>query len=354
VPVAASFVVIDKTGAIHFGPIQPGTTPYAGFEARDDLDSALDAIAPPKAPADDSNDAAGTGIGPGPDVGNKGGGEGYAPPMPTIGLLVRGIVALQVDTIVFADRDVDAGVITDTIAGLAKARIVGLGVQSTGEVMRFELAFHSLPPRQRGEVGGGPAFVVSAQGVLWWDSKPDGRNDPIETAWTNDARTKLVEWAKKQHSLAKTYVAIEGGTRLSHLMMALAALGDAGATDIELGRRWAIDKDGNVINYGRPQLRTEAKLSSTNEADQKIVLRAFKQRTPQLWVCIDKGRDAKPSLAGTLEVSFVVHDGAPTAITAKGLEPADTCLGDVVREMRFASMSAPDISALVKVTFPKS
>ena len=393
VATAASFVVIDKTGAIHFGPIRSGNG-YTGFEARDNLDASLDAIAPPNGSVDQANPGPGSAANgsaangsagngsatngsatngsagngpvrngsvgngsevPGSSVGIGGGtGAGFAPPRPTIGLLIRGVVSPSIDTIVLADRDVDAGIVTDTIAGLSTARIVGLGVQSSGDVMRYELAFHAKPPRKRGEVGAGVAFVVSALGVTWWIEKPGGASEVVETAWSDGAREKLVAWAKQQRSLAHAYLAIEGGTRLSHLMTALSALGDAGATDIELGRRYAVDKDGNVVNYTRKPPRADAKVSTESDADQKSVLRTFRQRTPQLWACIDKGRDAKPSLAGTLAASFVVHDGAPQNLITNGIEPSvDACLGDVIREMRF-TLSATDVTVDAKLVFPKS
>ncbi len=406
VATAASFVVIDKTGAIHFGPIRPGSASYAGFEARDNLDSSLDAIAPPNGVVDETNTdrdpgrgsaangsaangsgsaangaangsaangaangsaangaangsaangaANGSAVVPGSSLGIGGGtGAGFAPPRPTIGLLIRGVVSPSIDTIVLADRDVDAGIVTDTIAGLSTARIVGLGVASSGDVMRYELAFHAKAPRKRGEVGAGVAFVVSARGVTWWIEKPGGASEVVETAWSDGAREKLVAWVKQQRSLAHAYVAIEGGTRLSHVMTALSALGDAGATDIELGRRYLVDKDGNVANYTRRPPRTDANVSTDNDADQKSVLRTFRQRTPQLWACIDKGRTAKPSLAGTLAASFVVHEGAPQNLITNGIEPSvDACLGDVIREMRF-TLSAAEVTVDAKLVFPK-
>jgi len=263
------------------------------------------------------------------------------------------VVSPSIDTIVLADRDVDAGIVTDTIAGLSTARIVGLGVASSGDVMRYELAFHAKAPRKRGEVGAGVAFVVSARGVTWWIEKPGGASEVVETAWSDGAREKLVAWAKQQRSLAHAYVAIEGGTRLSHVMTALSALGDAGATDIELGRRYLVDKDGNVANYTRRPPRTDANVSTDNDADQKSVLRTFRQRTPQLWACIDKGRTAKPSLAGTLAASFVVHEGAPQNLITNGIEPSvDACLGDVIHEMRF-TLSAAEVTVDAKLVFPK-
>ena len=66
------------------------------------------------------------------------------------------------------------------------------------------------------------------------------------------------------------------------------------------------------------------------------------------------GRDAKPSLAGTLAASFVVHDGAPQNLITNGIEPSvDACLGDVIREMRF-TLSATDVTVDAKLVFPKS
>lgn len=337
VDAAASFVTIDKAGEVHFGAIGSG---YAGSAAPPQLGPALDEIGKV---APDARGAP-----------NSDGSEGAPRPGPMGGLKIRGRLSTDpIDTIVLADEGVDAGRVTDTIARFTHSRHVGIGVASSTALSRYELVFQSQPPPKRGSLAGGPAFIIAARGPTWWTNQSDGRTENHESAWSDPSA--FVAWLKSASSLTGTYIVIEKTARLTDLVQALTLLADLGATEVELGRDYQVDEFGGVIISHRGPVGLDITVSTKIDADRLAVRRELKRRNWSLWACFDGGVD-KTAVAAVLAARFVVHDGAATNVTTKGLaEASNECVAGLLRAVKVAPLSTTaDITVDVKMKFSRA
>ncbi len=172
--------------------------------------------------------------------------------------------------------------------------------------------------------------------------------------------------------LAHAYVAIEGGTRLSHVMTALSALGDAGATDIELGpastvgdvlrvamgrdelawelflavEQVALDGSDPAVHAARPQVGSAHAFMAVGQ-DDELVTRAAGQALaralglPQVEPVVEVVATLSPATpplvgnAGGLTRGFFQHD-----VVTRG--------GQVVASTHNATLNSPEVATQLR------
>jgi hypothetical protein len=93
--------------------------------------------------------------------------------------------------------------------------------------------------------------------------------------------------------------------------------------------------------------------SATGDLDKNIIRRYIRRKLPQVRYCYEKQLLLKPSLAGKVDVQFVIDAaGTVSSASATGMDPeVSSCIGGAIKSIQFPR---PKGGGVVKVTYPFS